>query len=93
MYSSNSGRNFLIAFFTGHAAPSDSPQIVVPGMIPIESRNFQQQIEIFQLPRPERMRSRIFVIQLVPSRHGVHCPHDSCDMNRQQLYSTSTMLV
>ena len=35
----------------------------------------------------------IFSIQPVPSRHGVHWPHDSWAKNRQMLYSTSTMLV
>ena len=35
----------------------------------------------------------IFSIQPVPSRHGVHWPHDSWAKNRQMLCSTSTMLV
>ena len=49
MYSSNSPRNFVIAFFTGQAAPSARPQIVVPGMMPIEFGDFDEQVEIFQL--------------------------------------------
>src|SRR5262245_1466544 len=39
------------------------------------------------------MRSTILSIHPVPSRHGVHCPHDSCSKNRQMLYSTSTIDV
>jgi hypothetical protein len=72
MYSSNSGLNFITAFFTGHAAPSDNPQIVVPGMIPIEFATSSSKSMSSNFPRPERIRSNIFVIQAVPSRHGVH---------------------
>ena len=36
MNSSKSGRNLAMAFLTGQAAPSERPQMVVPGMIPIE---------------------------------------------------------
>jgi branched-subunit amino acid ABC-type transport system permease component len=35
---SSSGRNLAIAFLSGQAAPSARPQMVVPGMMPIESR-------------------------------------------------------
>ena len=37
MYDSNSSRNLRMAFLIGQAAPSANPQIVVPGMMPIES--------------------------------------------------------
>ena len=40
----------MIAFFTGHAAPSDNPQIVVPGNDPHRVRDFEQQVDVFQLP-------------------------------------------
>lgn len=29
-------------------------------------------------PLPTTKRSIMFIIQVVPSRHGVHCPQDSC---------------
>src|SRR5256885_9435978 len=40
-------------------------------------REVEQEIEIGRLPRPARIRSRILVVQAVPSRHWVHWAHDS----------------
>ena len=93
MYSSNSGRNLRSAFFTGQPAPSARPQIVVPGMMPMCRRLRRGCRGPPAGPGPRRMRSMIFSIQPVPSRHGVHWPHASWAKNRQLLCSTSTMLV
>ena len=77
MSSSNSPRNLAIAFLIGHAAPSARPQIVVPGMIPIELAMSSSSSRSFSRPLPALMRCTIRSAQLVPSRHGVHWPHDS----------------
>ena len=39
------------------------------------------------------MRRRIISSQVVPSRHGVHCPHDSCAKNLTTLSAAWTMQV
>src|SRR5262249_8213988 len=82
IYCSNSGRNFLTAFLTGQPAPSDRPQMVVPGMMPIRWPTSARISRSSRRPCPARIRSRICNIQPVPSRHGVHCPHDSCEKKR-----------
>ena len=44
-------------------------------------------------PSPSRMRCRIFSSQLVPSRHGVHLPHDSRAKNRTSRRQAATASV
>ena len=41
-------------------------------------------------PRPCDIRYKIFSIHPVPSRHGVHFPHDSCAKNFASRQATST---
>src|SRR5436309_1469316 len=93
MTSSNSRRNLRTSVFTGHPAPSASPQMVVPGMIPIRSATSTSTSRSSRRPCPRRSRSVILSIQPVPSRHGVHWPHDSWLKNWQTLCRTSTTLV
>src|SRR5262249_24203378 len=88
MYCSNSGLNLRMAFLTGQPAPSDRPQIVVPGMMPMRWPTSSRMSRSSRRPWPCRSRSMIFSIQPVPSRHGVHWPHDSCEKKRQMLYTT-----
>ena len=59
------------------AVPSAKPQMVVPGMIPCVFSSSMQHVEVFAPALPSRMRSRIFRIQALPSRQGVHWPQDS----------------
>ena len=55
---------------TGVAHESLSTQIVLPVMFsPIESSVSRSSL----VPSPATMRSRIFVVHAVPSRHCVHC--------------------
>src|SRR5436190_15815154 len=67
--------NCLIADCIGHAAASPSGQNDLPSMLSqISSINFASSGR----PPPDAMRSNILTSQSVPSRHGVHQPHDSC---------------
>src|SRR5262249_8888629 len=93
MYSSISGRNFAIAFLIGHAAPSASPQIVVPGMIPMLLAFGERMRSSWIRPPPALMRFRVLYIHDVPSRHGVHWPQLSWAKKRAVLYRKSMMLV
>jgi len=67
--------NFLIPDTTGAAHESDNTQIVLAGHVIGE---IEQQVQVGRLPLPDRIRSRIFVVHAVPSRHWVHWAHDSC---------------
>ena len=58
---------------------------VVPGVMPIPLAMSFNVSRSLSSPLPLRIRSRILVDQAVPSRHGVHCPHDSWAKKRQEL--------
>ena len=45
------------------------------------------------LPSPSSMRESTRWSQGVPSRHGVHWPHDSCEKNLARFVAASTMHV
>ena len=67
---------------TGAVAEGPNGQIVVisgghpsPGLM-LSDTSRSRSMSAWR-PRPVRMRYRIRSSQLVPSRHGVHCPHDS----------------
>lgn len=72
MYSSNSARYLLIAVLIGQAAPSARPQMVVPGIVPMDAEISSSKSISLNLPCPARIRSRILVDHAVPSRQGVH---------------------
>src|SRR2546430_7839184 len=59
---------------TGAAQESESTQIVFPVMLSERSSRRSRSVAF---PWPERIRSRILVVQAVPSRHWVHWAHDS----------------
>src|SRR6185436_489926 len=73
MYS-NSWRKCLMKLCTGHAAASPSAQIVWPSILFATSTSMS--MSAFE-PLPSVMRVSTRCSQPVPSRHGVHCPHDS----------------
>src|SRR5438132_7034995 len=74
MCSSNSLRKCLIIEPTGIAIESPSTQRQLPMMfswtLAITSRSIG-------VASPESIRSSIFTVQFVPSRHGTHLPQDS----------------
>ena len=59
-----------MAFLMGQAAPSARPQIVVPGMMPIESPISSSRSRSFSRPRPALIRSSICKAQCVPFAAG-----------------------
>jgi hypothetical protein len=74
MYCSNCGRNFSIIEPIGIAIASPSTHRQLPM---IRSWTEAMMSRSIGVPRPDWMRSSIFTVQFVPSRHGVHFPHDS----------------
>ena len=74
MCSSNSGRSFAIIEPIGIAIESPSTHRQLPMMFSWTWAMISRSIGVAS---PRSMRSSIFTVQLVPSRHGVHLPHDS----------------
>src|SRR2546428_13377928 len=85
MYSS---RNFFTDEITGPMAASPRAQSDLPPML---SDISSSRSASSRRPSPLSMRSRIDSSQLVPSRHGVHWPHDSCAKNFASRHTASTM--
>src|SRR5436309_12220159 len=75
MCCSNSPRNFLIIEPTGIAIESPSTHRQLPMMLVWTLAMMSRSIGVAS---PASMRSSIFTVQLVPSRHGTHLPQDSC---------------
>ena len=75
MCRSNSSRNFPMNDWAGIAAASASAQMVRPAMLPQMSRTSSTSPG---RPSPASILPTISLSHPVPSRHGVHCPHDSC---------------
>src|SRR6185503_12630887 len=73
MYS-NSWRKCLMKLCTGHAAASPNAQIVWPSILFATSTSMSMSAFV---PWPSTMRVSTRCNQPVPSRHGVHWPHDS----------------
>src|SRR5258705_530962 len=76
---SKSARNLLMPDTTGVAQESLRTQIVLPVML---SAMLSSVSRSSVLPSPAAMRSTIFVVHAVPSRHCVHCAQLSCAKNR-----------
>ena len=74
MCASNSGRNHLIIDAIGIAIASPSTHRQLPM---IWSQIEDMMSRSIGVASPLSMRSSIFTVQLVPSRHGVHLPQDS----------------
>ena len=74
MCASNSGRNLRIIEPTGIAIESPSTQRQLPMMFSWTPATISMSIGVAS---PRSIRSSIFTVQLVPSRHGTHLPHDS----------------
>src|SRR5687768_15206717 len=72
---SNSPRNFCSPETTGAAHESLNTQIVLPVM---SSARLISVSKSSMVPSPATMRSRIFVVHAVPSRHCVHWAQLSC---------------
>src|SRR5689334_20035833 len=79
MSASKSPRNFLSPDTTGVAQESLSTQIVLPVMLSAIESSVSRSSGV---PSPATMRSRIFVVHAVPSRHCVHWAQLSCAKNR-----------
>src|SRR5438552_17295468 len=71
----NSSGNFSTKLCVGHAHASPNAQMVRPAILLATVFNV---FGSCTTPPPSNMRSVIFFIQSEPSRHGVHCPQDSC---------------
>src|SRR5690606_21382620 len=69
-----SSLNLLMDDCTGAATESDSTQIVVPTIFWVTCMRVSRSSSV---PRPSSMRFIILADHAEPSRHGVHCPHDS----------------
>ena len=74
MCCSNSSRNLAIIEPIGIAIASPSTHRQLPMMWSWTEAMMSRSIGV---PRPDWMRSSTFTVQFVPSRHGVHLPHDS----------------
>src|SRR5688572_26659647 len=72
--SSNSWRNFLTIEPTGIAIASPRTHRQLPMMFSWTEEMMSRSIGVAS---PRTTRSSIFTVQFVPSRHGVHLPHDS----------------
>ena len=72
--SSNSPRNFFTIAPTGIAIESPSTQRQWPMMFSWTEAMMSRSIGVAS---PRTTRSSIFTVQFVPSRQGVHLPHDS----------------
>ena len=70
-----SSRKCLIEEMTGPVAKSPRAQNDRPAMLSHRSSSVSRSSE---LPSPRSSRSSTCTIHQVPSRHGVHLPHDSC---------------
>ncbi len=75
MCCSNSSRKCFSIDATGIAIESPSTHRQLPMMLPWIWSSRSRSIGV---PSPSSMRSSIFTVQFVPSRHGTHLPHDSC---------------
>ena len=71
----NSSLKYWTAEVIGGVALSPSAQNARPVMLSQMSRSFSTSSSV---PWPCSSRSRMRTSQNVPSRHGVHFPHDSC---------------
>src|SRR5699024_3200063 len=71
----NSSRKYLMPLVIGLTAPSASAQNERPNTLSQTSSSVSMSSLV---PSPATMRSSTFASQKVPSRHGVHFPHDSC---------------
>src|SRR5437016_6330502 len=85
---SNSLRNFLIPDTTGTAHESLSTQMVLPVICSAMSSSVSRSSMV---PSPSLMRSRILVVQAVPSRHWVHCAQLSWAKKRAMRAITVTI--
>ena len=74
MCASNSSRKCLIIEAIGIAIASPSTHRQLPM---IWSQTEAMMSRSIGVPVPSSMRSSIFTVQFVPSRHGVHLPQDS----------------
>ena len=74
MCASNSARKCLIIEPTGIAIASPSTHRQLPMICSHTDAVMSRSIGVAS---PDWTRSSIFTVQLVPSRHGVHLPHDS----------------
>ena len=74
MWASNSARKCLIIDAIGIAMASPSTHRQLPM---IWSQIEAMMSRSIGVASPLSMRSSIFTVQFVPSRHGVHLPHDS----------------
>ena len=74
-WASYSARNSFIVVSTGVAAASPNAHSVLPVML-LDTPNSRSRS--FGCPSPRSIRCSSFRSQSVPSRHGVHLPHDSC---------------
>ena len=90
---SNSLRNLFIIVRTAQLLPSASPQIVVPGPIPIDPAISSNRSRSLLVPSPRSILQSILYVQSVPSRQGVHWPHDSAAKNLQIFRATATISV
>src|SRR5689334_10850430 len=70
-----SSGNLLMADWMGHEAASPSGQNDLPSML---SQRSSINCASSGRPAPLSIRLKTFTSQSVPSRHGVHQPHDSC---------------
>ena len=73
---------------TGLGAAEPRPQALVRWMT-LESERSSSRSSM--RPLPSVMPSRISSIRLVPSRQGMHLPHDSCCVNPRKYLAKATM--
>src|SRR5262249_7240651 len=79
MWCRYSSRNLVTDESGGAMAASENTQIVMPLAIWLQMR--ARRSTSSTRPSPSSIRSRTLKSQGVPSRHGVHWPHDSWEKN------------
>src|SRR5437870_1741127 len=100
MWASNSPRNMPRADTTGGGIDGPSGQIAdmlgghrdgqeTPGEM--ESHTSSRSSRSSNRPLPDSSRNMICSSQVLPSRHGVHCPHDSREKKRTRRQAARTM--
>src|SRR4051812_36924834 len=78
MCSTYSSRNLLIVAVTGLVAKSPRAQSTLP---PISLETESNRSRSSSRPPPSWIRTSVLCSHWVPSRHGVHLPHDSMRKN------------
>jgi len=86
----NSSRKFSIIDRKGIGTACPKPQNDVSSIV---SARLSRRSKSLSFPLPLEIESKIDTANRVPSRQGVHFPHDSCSKNSIATFAASTAQV